>query len=138
MNISTKGRYGLRALLELAKNTNQEPMPLVQIAKAQNLSEGYLEQLMMPLKKSGLVKSVRGAQGGYLLTRHPSEIRIDEVMRILEGPLYVTSCVGEGEGNICQEDECCDARALWEELHKATTKILQSYSLEDLIKGKNK
>ncbi len=70
MNISTKGRYGLRALLELAKNTNQEPMPLVQIAKAQNLSEGYLEQLMMPLKKSGLVKSARGAQGGYLLTRH--------------------------------------------------------------------
>ena len=136
MNISTKGRYGLRALLELAKNPNQEPIPLAHIAKVQNLSEGYLEQLMMPLKKSGLVKSVRGAQGGYLLTRHPSEIRIDEVMRILEGPLYVTSCVGEGESNICHEDECCAARALWEELQKETTKILQSYSLEDLIKGK--
>jgi len=136
VNISTKGRYGLRALLELAKNPNQEPMPLAYIAKAQNLSEGYLEQLMMPLKKSGLVKSVRGAQGGYLLTRHPSEIRIDEVMTILEGPLYVTSCVGEGEKNICHEDECCAARALWEELHKETMRILRSYSLEDLIKGK--
>ena len=85
MNISTKGRYGLRAVLDLAVHATDKPVSLSSIAARQQLSEGYLEQLMAPMKKAGIITSSRGAQGGYALAREPHDIRVGEVFRALEG-----------------------------------------------------
>lgn len=103
MNISTKGRYGLMAMLDLAVHGQGEPVPLAQIAKRQHISDGYLEQLMIPLKAKRLVKSVRGAQGGYLLSRPPEEISVLDVISALEGDLAPVACVSSQEKDSCPE-----------------------------------
>ena len=113
MKFSTRARYGLRAMLELALNYDpNEPMPLFKIAEKQLISEGYLEQMMTVLRKGGLVRSVRGAQGGYLLSREPDRITAGEIIRCLEGPLGPTDCVSEEDPETCVRSEaalrgCC-------------------------------
>jgi Rrf2 family cysteine metabolism transcriptional repressor len=102
MKFSSRARYGLRAMLELALNYNpEETMPLVQIAEKQGISEGYLEQMMTLLRRGGLVRSVRGAQGGYRLNREPGKITVGEIVRCLEGPLSPTGCVSEDDPETC-------------------------------------
>ncbi|MFN2363905.1 MAG: Rrf2 family transcriptional regulator, partial [Halarsenatibacteraceae bacterium] len=95
MKISTRGRYGLRAMIDLAINEEGEAIPLRVIAEREDISEQYLEQLFANLRKSGLVKSVRGAHGGYLLNREPENITAGDVFRVLEGPVSPVDCVQE-------------------------------------------
>ena len=133
MNISTKGRYGLRAMLDLATYSNGKPVTLSNVAKRQGISEGYLEQLMMHLKKSRLVKSVRGAQGGYILAKAPEDITVGEVFRALEGPIAPVACVSEDLPDECGLYESCATRVVWEDVRNKVAETLDSYTLAYLI-----
>lgn len=133
MNISTKGRYGLRAVLNLAMRKDNKPVTLSAIAACEQISEGYLEQLMAPMKKAGIVASTRGAQGGYFLARPASDIMVGEVFRALEGPLSLASCVSEKENNECVRRECCGSAFLWAELQNAISNVLDKYTVADLL-----
>ncbi|MTD29715.1 cysteine metabolism transcriptional regulator CymR [Planomicrobium sp. YIM 101495] len=123
MKISTKGRYGLTIMIELAKQYGEGPVPLRKIAADNELSEAYLEQLVAPLRNSGLVRSVRGAYGGYMLTRKPSEISAGDVIRILEGPIQPVEGI---------EEEKQPQRQLWARIRDAVKNVLDTTTLEDL------
>ncbi|OCS88479.1 cysteine metabolism transcriptional regulator CymR [Caryophanon tenue] len=123
MKISTKGRYGLTIMIELAKHYGQGPLPLRQIAADKNLSEAYLEQLVSPLRNSGLVKSVRGAYGGYMLAHPPADISAADVIRVLEGPIQPVEGI---------EEEESPQRELWIRIRDAVKNVLDTTSLEDL------
>ncbi|KQL38118.1 MULTISPECIES: cysteine metabolism transcriptional regulator CymR [Bacillaceae] len=125
MKISTKGRYGLTVMIELAKRYCDKPISLKSIAKAQNLSEHYLEQIISLLRNAGLVKSIRGAYGGYILTKEPNEISAGEVITALEGSLSPIENL---------EDENPAQRELWTRVQKAINEVLDHTSLEDLAK----
>ena len=133
MKFSTRSRYSLRAMVDLALNYSKgEPIPLVQVAERQGLSEGYLEQLMTFLRRGGLVRSVRGAQGGYTLSREPSRITAGDVIRCLEGPLSPTDCVNEDDPESCSRSETCVTRVLWERVRESVADVLDHTTLEDL------
>ena len=134
MQISTKGRYGLRAILDLALNSNDKPVNLSAIASRQQLSEGYLEQLMASMKKAGIVISTRGAQGGYSLSRDASLIKIGEVFRALEGPLAIVSCVSEGQASQCRRRDFCGSAFIWAEIQDAISQVLDKYTIADLLR----
>ncbi len=135
MKFSTRARYGLRAMVDLAQNyAAGEPIPLFQIAERQGISEGYLEQLITFLRKGGLVRSVRGAQGGYLLSREPSKITAGEIIRCLEGPLSPTNCVSEDDPETCERADACVTRLLWERVRKSVAHVLDTTTLEDLCR----
>lgn len=134
MNISTKGRYGLRAMLYLAEHYDEKPITLSTIASEQLVSEGYLEQLMVPLKRNGLVKSVRGAQGGYILARSPEMVMAGEVFRAVEGSLSLAACVSEIGKEDCSQKGSCATRILWQKVQDSITTLLDSYSLADLLR----
>ncbi|MBP0723813.1 Rrf2 family transcriptional regulator [Bacillus sp. RG28] len=125
MKISTKGRYGLTVMIELAKRYCDKPISLKSIANAQNLSEHYLEQIISLLRNAGLVKSIRGAYGGYILVREPSEISAGEVILALEGPITPIENI---------EDESKAQRELWTRVQQAVNDVLDHTSLEDLAK----
>lgn len=114
--------------------TPNEPIPLSQVAERQGLSEGYLEQLMTFLRKGGLVRSVRGAQGGYILSREPAKIAVGEIIRCLEGPLSPTDCVNEEDPEPCERADTCVTRVLWERIRKSIADVLDNTTLEDLCK----
>jgi Rrf2 family protein len=138
MNISTKGRYGLRAILDIAMYGQERPVTLSAISQRQQISEGYLEQLMAPMKKAGLVQSSRGARGGYTLAREPQKIIVGDIFRALEGPLALTSCISETDEKTCHMQESCGSRFIWEEIQRAVSGVLASYTLADLLeKEKN-
>ncbi|MBB5180775.1 Rrf2 family cysteine metabolism transcriptional repressor [Planomicrobium koreense] len=123
MRISTKGRYGLTIMIALGKNYGEGPMPLRKIAADYDLSEAYLEQLVGPLRNSGLVKSVRGAYGGYMLTRSPKDISAGDVIRVLEGPIQPVEGI---------EDEDQPQRELWVRIRDAVKNVLDTTSIDDL------
>ncbi|MFC4711908.1 MAG: cysteine metabolism transcriptional regulator CymR [Bacillota bacterium] len=123
MKISTKGRYGLTIMIALGKQYGAGPVPLRKIAADNELSEAYLEQLVAPLRNSGLVKSVRGAYGGYMLTRHPKEISAGDVIRVLEGPIQPVEGI---------EDEKQPQRELWVRIRDAVKNVLDTTTIEDL------
>jgi Rrf2 family protein len=126
-------------MLELALNDNLgEPTPLFQIAEKQGISEGYLEQMMTVLRKGGLVRSVRGAQGGYLLSRAPAKITAGEIIRCLEGPLGPTDCVSEEDSEICGRSDLCVTRTLWEKVRDSIADVLDGTTLEDLCREMEK
>lgn len=129
MTITTRGRYGLKALLELALQDAEGPVPLRRIAATQDLPEHYLEQLMAPLRKAGLVRSVRGAQGGYLLARDPAQITVGEVLRVLDGP-PVTVARGEEEG---PEVDDGVLETVWERIRQAVEAVIDGITLADLV-----
>ena len=133
MHISTKGRYGLRAILDIARHGQGKPVTLSAIALRQQISEGYLEQLMAPMKKAGLVQSSRGAQGGYTLAREPGEIVAGDIFRALEGPLALAHCISEADEESCHMQESCGSRFIWEEIQQAISRVLASYTLADLL-----
>lgn len=122
MKISTKGRYGLMLLVDLAIHGGEAPISLKSIAERQGLSDHYLEQLIAPLRNAGIVRSVRGAYGGYVLTRRPDEIAVRDVIRTLEGPL-----------TIVDEDFDDGLAPLWERLRNAVDAVLDAVSLQDLV-----
>ncbi|MFO7928142.1 MAG: Rrf2 family transcriptional regulator [Candidatus Humimicrobiaceae bacterium] len=137
IGISTKGRYGTRFMLELALNYGKGLMLLGDIARRQSISEGYLEQIIPRLKTVGLVKSCRGAYGGYALSREPSKITVNEIVTALEGPLDLVDCVSRPQE--CDRADSCAVRELWSRISEKIIDMLDSESLEDLAeKHKNK
>ena len=132
MILSTKGRYGLKIMYELALNSGEGPMPLKEVAQRQQLSETYLEQLIAHLKKAGLVRSIRGAQGGYELIRKPEEISVGEIIRTLEGPLAPSECVMDNEPE-CTKAENCVTRLIWEKIMEGINNVVDSITLNDMV-----
>ena len=130
MRLSTKGRYGARAMLDLALNFGKEPILLRDIATRQEVSEKYLEHSMSSLRNAGLVRSIRGARGGYILAKPPSEIRLSEIMEVLEGSMAPVECVNDPE--VCHRADLCVTRDIWEKMKEAIDNILESTTLEDL------
>lgn len=123
MKISTKGRYGLTIMIELAKRTGEGPVSLKTIAQENDLSEHYLEQLVPPLRNAGLVKSVRGAYGGYMLAKDAKEITAGDIIRVLEGPITPVEGI---------EDEEPAKQALWIQIRDAVKNVLDTTTLDDL------
>lgn len=136
MKLSTKGRYGLKAMFELSLNEENGPVPLKYIAKKQNISEQYLEQIFSSLKKSGLVKSVRGAQGGYLLAKKPEDIKVGDILVVLEGPISISDCVIDED--ICENSNICVTKVVWEKLKKGIEDVINAINLQDMIDDYNK
>lgn len=132
MKLSTRGRYGLRALIDLAQHQNLGAVSVQSIAERNNISDSYLEQLIRLLKKGGLVVSVRGAGGGYRLARPASEISVGEALRCLEGSLDVVECPTiEGKPG-CNKAEACITRFVWKKINDAITDAVDSIHLSDL------
>lgn len=134
MRLSTRGRYGLRAMFDLAMNQSQGPIPLNEIAGRQNISESYLEQLFASMRKEGLVKSVRGAHGGYLLGASPDEIYIGQILRTLEGNIAPADCVREDDDAQCSDADACVTRIVWEKIRDSINQVVDSITLEDMIR----
>ncbi|MGC8972024.1 MAG: RrF2 family transcriptional regulator [bacterium] len=130
LRLSTKARYGLRALISLANHYGEGPIMARIIAKEEGISENYLEQIMELLRRSGIVRSVRGAQGGFVLVKPPQEIKIKEVIDILEGPITLVDCLSSPE--ICEKSSKCKARPFWERLKENINEFLESQTLADL------
>ena len=130
MKISTKGRYGLRALVDLAANDNSRATPLREISERQNISEQYLEQLFASLRKAGIVKSVRGAHGGYLLNDLPENITVKDVLTALEGPLAPVECVLKENGKReCSSGSDCVTYNLWLKMKESIDQLLESVTI---------
>ena len=130
MKISTKGRYGMRAALELSLRYGLGPVMVREISESQDISERYLEQILNTLRTSGFVMSTRGAKGGYELARNPSEITLGDIIRSLEGPLDVVSCTGKYE---CERMKKCATYYVWKEIKEILEKMLNSITLEELV-----
>lgn len=130
MKISTKGRYGLRAIIDLAANDRSRATPLREISERQNISEQYLEQLFASLRKAGIVKSVRGAHGGYLLNNSPENITVKDVLTALEGPIAPVDCVLKENGKIeCSNGADCVTYNLWLKMKENIDQLLESVTI---------
>ena len=138
MKLSTKGRYGLKAMLDLAIHNSEGQISLKSIAERQDISENYLEQLFAILRKSGLVKSTRGSQGGYVLAQSPEKISVGCILRALEGSLAPVDCVMENDPQQCSRSEECVTRFIWAKIRDSVNQVVDSISLEDLINEYNK
>lgn len=122
------------ACYDLARHMDEAPVPLKTIAERQGVPEAYLEQLLGALRRSGLVRSVRGAQGGYALARRPADITVGDVIRVLEGPIAPVDCVAEGvHATPCAKSDCCVTRGIWKRLRDSMNEVLDSFSLADLV-----
>ena len=138
MKISTKGRYSVTALYELALRYGEGPVSLKSVAQSQGLSENYLEQLMVPLRREGLVKSIRGAQGGYMLARAPEEITIGAIITTVEGPIAVVDCLladAEAEEQLCDKACACVTRGIWEKVCNSISGVLNNITLRTLLEN---
>lgn len=136
MKISTKGRYALRLMLDLASNDSGTPIRLKDVAKRQGISEKYLEQIISILNKAGFVKSVRGPQGGYSLSRTPADYTVGMILRLTEGSLCPVDCVAEENGS-CDREDTCVTRMLWKKLDDAISSVVDHVSLEELLSWQN-
>ncbi|HMM21236.1 MAG TPA: Rrf2 family transcriptional regulator [Selenomonadales bacterium] len=134
MKISTKGRYGVSAMYDLALHYGQGPISLKSVAQRQGISEHYLEQLMGTLRKAGYVKSIRGAQGGYTLTKDPSQITVGDIIRIMEGPIAPVDCLltDAAHNEYCARAQICVTRGVWAKVRDSIDSVLDSISLADL------
>ncbi len=131
MKLSTRIRYGVRAMLELAANQSKEPLRIKTIAHRQGISVKYLEQLMAMLKSAGFVRGIRGSRGGYILAKPANQIKLSDVFEALEGPVTTVECL-ENE-NYCARVADCLTRQLWVEVQQAIMNVLQSVTLQDLV-----
>lgn len=133
MKISTKGRYGLRAFIDLAIYSEEAPVSINSISARQDISERYLEQLMAKLKKAGLVKSIRGAGGGYVLARKAEEISAGEVLRALEGSLEPVVCAAFHPEEECSVKESCVTKYVWQKLNESMTQAVDEIKISTLV-----
>lgn len=131
MKISTKGRYALRLMVDLALLHSSNPVSLRDVAERQNLSDKYLEQIVTPLARAGLVRSVRGANGGYLLTRKPEDYTVGEILHPLEGDLAPVECATDPL--YCERCSECVTLELWQEIHRAVSSVVDHTTLADLV-----
>jgi len=131
MKISTKGRYALRIMLDLSMQDSSALIPLKEIAKRQEITLKYMEQIITPLSKAGYVTSLRGSSGGYRLAKKPSEYTAGDILRVMEGPLSPVACL-ENEANECPRAEFCPTLPFWKGLAKVINDYVDSVTLEDL------
>ena len=136
MKISTKGRYALRIMIDLASNPNKGPIRVKDIAGRQEISEKYLEQIIALFNKAGYVKSVRGAQGGYLLTKDPAEYTVGMILRLAEGSIAPVSCADETT-DVCGRKGTCVSAMLWEKINIAVNEVVDHTTLQDLVDWQN-
>lgn len=135
MKISTKGRYAVRVMMDLAENNTGECIKVKDIAARQGISEKYLEQIIAILNKAGYVKSVRGAQGGYRIAKAPSEYTVGMILRLTEGSLAPVACVELGYEE-CERCDTCETLGVWKELYEAINKVVDGVTIEDLLERK--
>ena len=134
MKVSSRGEYGVRAMVALAHHYGHGPMSIAAVARASAVPSAYLEQLIGPLRRAGLVESKRGAQGGYQLTRSPELVRVGEVYRVMEGPVAPMDCVSEDPADqTCPLIEGCETRPVWLKMRDAIVDSLDSMTLADLV-----
>lgn len=141
MKLSTRGRYGVTAMYDLALNYNiqfPEPVSLKSIASRQGISEHYLEQLMGKLRRAGLVQSIRGAMGGYFLKRSPQEITVGEIIRVMEGPISLVDCLlaeDTKDKKYCEKSQACVTRRVWSKVSIGIANTLDMITLQDLCEN---
>jgi Rrf2 family transcriptional regulator, cysteine metabolism repressor len=131
MKISTRTRYGMRALLDLASHADGKSVQLKEISTRQQISLSYLEHLIRPLITAGIIKSARGSRGGIWLARPPEQIRLSEIVELLEGPLAPVDCIRNSKS--CPRSGKCATQDLWDDLKEAMDKVLESSTLQDLV-----
>ena len=136
MKISTKGRYALRLMLDLALNNTGEPVRIREIAARQEISDKYLEQIISTLNKAGYVKSIRGPQGGYRLAKEPEKYTVGMILRLTEGALAPVPCL-EGDVNMCTRQDTCVTLRLWKMLDAAISGVVDEVTLADLVEWQN-
>lgn len=134
MKLSTKGRYGLRAMIDLARYSEEEPVSISSIAARQGISERYLEQLVGLLKKAGLVSSIRGASGGYVLTRKSGEISVGDVLRALEGSLEPVKCAAFYSEEGCTASDGCVTKYVWQKINDSINETVDKMMLDELVR----
>lgn len=133
MKLSTKGRYGLRAMIDLARYSEHEPVSISSIATRQDISERYLEQIFGLLRKAGLLKSIRGASGGYVLAKEMSEISVGDVLRALEGDIEPVKCMAFlGEGGCSASGECV-TKYVWQKINESINQTVDNMKLSELV-----
>lgn len=133
MKISTKGRYGLRAMIDVAQYSEIEPVSISSIALRQGISEGYLEQLMTKLKKAGLIQSIRGAGGGYVLARPMEEISVGDVLRALEGSLEPVECTANHPDDSCAAAGGCVTKYVWQKINDSINRTVDEMKIKELV-----
>lgn len=133
MKLSTKGRYGLRAMIDIAINGKDGQISIKNIAERQNISESYLEQIIAVLKKKGFVKSCRGAQGGYHLNIEPKNISVGDILRALEGNLDPVECSVINDAILCEDSELCVTKYVWKKISDSINQVVDNITLEDLV-----
>lgn len=136
MKLSTKGRYGARAMLDLALHYGKGPVLLKDIARRQEISERYLEHIMIALVSAGLAQSMRGQHGGFSLAKLPGEIKLSQVIQAVEGSIALVACVDDSK--LCNRVDVCVTHKIWEKLKKAMLEVLDSITLEDMVKMQKK
>lgn len=132
MKISTKGRYALRLMLDLAMRDTGEYISLRDVSSRQEISAKYLEQIVTQLGRAGFVKSTRGPQGGYKLAKDPSEYTVGSILRLIEGSLASVACL-EGENNECPRQDCCATLEVWKRLNDAINQVVDTITLAELV-----
>ena len=134
MKLSTKGRYGLRAMVDLARYCEESPVSISSISARQDLSVTYLEQLLAKLRKAGLIKSIRGAQGGYVLSKDASEISVGEILRALEGDLSPVNCAElSKDDRSCSGSQYCVTKLVWQRINDSIEDTVNSMWLSELV-----
>ena len=134
MKLSTKGRYGLRAMIDLARYSEVEPVSINCIAARQNISERYLEQLVALLRKAGLVKSIRGATGGYILAKDAAEISVGDILRALEGSLEPVKCAAFYSEEGCMASDGCVTKYVWQKINDSINETVNQMMLDELVR----
>ena len=133
MKISTKGRYGLRAVIDIAQYSEIEPVSIHSIAARQGISEGYLEQLMVRLKKAEIITSIRGAGGGYVLAKDAEQISVGDVLRALEGSLQPVDCTAFSQEDSCQASGVCVTKYVWQRINESINQTVDEINLKQLV-----
>jgi len=138
LRLSTKGQYGVRAMFELARNFDKGPLTIKEIAKRQDVSVAYLEQLLNKLRKAKLIKSQKGPGGGYIISKKPAEISVGMILNSLEGPVAITQCLDPAANKGCKMIDGCVARLLWKSLGEKIESFLDTINLNDLLNEESK
>ena len=137
MKISTKGRYAVRVMLDLALNNTGECIKVKDIAARQGISEKYLEQIIAVLNKAGYVKSVRGAQGGYRIAKKPEDYTVGMILRLTEGSMATVSCLEEGAPE-CERCDTCETLEVWKDLYAAINGVIDNVTIADLVERRKR
>lgn len=133
MRLSTKGQYGMSAMYELARHYGEGPISIKEIASSLTVSDAYLEQLFALLKKGGLIQSIRGAKGGYQLSRKPDKITAGEIIDALEGPIELAACVRGEQSLDCEKSSFCPTKSLWMDIYKSIRNVVDNRTLQSLV-----